>query len=343
MSIISSINICSMIEGSSMSVIKLRGTVASFRSVAITATIALIALFSAPEVAAQEVSPEEYEAFEAHVLRSGELLNQSEFEEAISELQAAREIIDHPRISIRVAQAYMDWSRCEKADEEFAQLLGREDIDDDTRTSISESRDALTDCVTLSPLRVRCNPPTATVRVRGVGVDEVLTCPISQDFPVGEYQLHVSAEGYHPGAFPAEVDPDDGSTTAVALAAAPEPVGPQDEPEAVAMMDYAGYAALGVGTAMVLGGAILDSRAGNRASEIAQARDAADWTRVDELEAAGSSARNTTLFLYIGGAAFITTGAILTFVDFDSTPDDDLGAGLRWQVSPTGVAAHFRW
>ena len=92
---------------------------------------------------------------------------------------------------------------------------------------------------------------------------------------------------------------------------------------------------------MVVGGGVLDYRAGSRAAEMAQARDERDGTRVDELESSAQSARMANIGLYAGGGLLIASGLVLFLIDFSG--DVGEGKNLSLRLSPGGIGASFSW
>ncbi len=300
---------------------------------------ALLMIFAVP--AAADISPEEFEAFERHVERSGTLLREGEFGAGIDELEQAIEIIDHPRIAMRIAQAYEDWGRCDRAGQEYQALLERDDIDDQMRAGISENVEGLGDCTEMAPLEIACEPEGAELRIEGDGFEQEGACPFFEEVAAGDYQVEIWAQGFESWSDQISVRPMEGASLEIRLE---EPMIVEELEDDVDGMHWSSpvsFGAMGVGVLMLAGGGILDYQAGSRAVQLAEARDDGDLARVDELESSAASARVANIGLYAGGALFLAGGLALYFLDF--SPSDDIDGGLSLGISPTGISATLNW
>lgn len=304
--------------------------------VAVVCTILACAAFltCATSAMAQDLSGEEMEAFESHVAKGGNLLQQEEYEPAIAELEQARELIDHPRLSIGVANAYLDWGRCARATEEYEILLERDDLDDDQRQQVTEAvEQARNECVEMAPLNIDCTPADAVLHIDGEPAD----CPFDDDVAAGQRSIEVTADGFETHTETIDVVPAEITETTIALA--PEEV----EPPPTDWVNIASYGAMGTGAAMLVGGGLLDYRAGSRSTEIAQAQQEGDFDRIHELEQSASTARTANAILYAGGLAFVAGGLVLQFVDFGSSDTGDDNAGFAVGLGPSGISTVFRF
>lgn len=274
----------------------------------------------------------EMEAFEAHLAQAASLLSEEEFEGAISELDQARAIIDHPRLAMRVADAYRDWGRCARAEEEYLALLERDDLGDEGQARVQGDLEGIAEsCVEHATLRIRCEPAGARLSIDG----QEMACPFDDDLVVGRRDIDVQAPGYEP--YSATVEIAAGEVTEVDVGLVAEVV----EPPPTDWISMAGYGAMGLGAALVVTGAVVDYRAGSRTDQVIEARQSADQSRLDELESQAGTARVATFILYGTGAVLVATGAVVTFGGLDFGVGDQ--ARFSAEVSLGGVSATLRW
>ena len=294
---------------------------------------------------ADEISPEDVRAFQAKVEESGALLREHQYGAAVEKLEQARAIVDHPRISLRLAQAYAEWQRCEQATLEYEQLTTRGDVDEDTLETIDEELQSLEQCVQHVHLSLRCSPPTAEVQAHGpdgriTGVD----CSFSEDRPVGEYRFRFSAPDHENLEHNRTLTGTDDVVIEVELQPAPSYAEVEPPPETARWPKVLSFGAMAAGVGLIAGGGIVDYRAGQRASQLADARDAGDIDQVRSLQSSASSARYANIALYGIGATFLLGGIAMMAWDFDAPSSDETASlSVELGLSPGGISTLVRW
>lgn len=312
--------------------------------IAFSAAFTVAVLMATPAIADQP-TPEQLEAFEAHVERGASLLDDEDYAAGIEELKVARQIVDHPRLAVRIAEAYADWGRCARAEEEFEVLAEREDIDDETRQAVADSLEGLDDCVAMASLSVECTPEDARLmlapREEAETDEKSVHCPFEGDIAARHWEVRAIAEGYEDAVESVAIEEGDAVELAMTLEETIEEIEPVDEDDT----DWAplvGYGAIGTGAALLVGGGILDRRAGDRATRLAAARDDGDQARIDDLESDARTARIANIALYAGGLTLIAGGVALQFVDLGSS-DDEVAPGFSLHVGPGSVTTRLQW
>lgn len=292
----------------------------------------LIALAIPLTATAQDLSPEQMEAFEQHIASGGKFMDEGRFKEAIDELSQARELIDHPRLSVGIAGAYLSLDRCSAAQREFQSLVERPDLSEElqerAQTGLAEARD---DCQEVAALRIDCQPAEVSLRLDG----QPISCPFEEDVLVGDHPVEASAQGFEDHASTITVVPEEVTEVRITL----DPV--EVEPPSGGWATYVSYGAMGAGALMLAGGGMLDYRAGARSTEIAQAQQQGDFDRIAELESSASTAKLTTAILYVSGVALLGGGIALQFIDLSSSDEDS--SGFAVDLSPGGISTTFRW
>lgn len=302
----------------------------------LTTTTAITAMalvfFTVTSVQAQDLPEEDLKIFERHLSEGGQSLDAGDYESAIDHLDQARELIDHPRLSVSIAGAYLAWQRCSNAEREYEQLLERDDIGDDQRGRVEQGlAEAREDCVETATLRVSCEPASTQLRIDGDSVD----CPFEGEVEAGEVGLTASADGFESHSETLILEPHEVMDTRVTLVAEEIEEPPSD------WVPMASYGAIGLGSVMLLSGGVVDYRAGSRSTEIAQAQNAGDQQRLQELESDASSARKLNAILYLGGLTFVGGGLALQFLDIGGSDND--AADFAFGLTPTGFATTLRW
>lgn len=285
--------------------------------------------------AAAQSSDEQIEEFESHLQRASELFDQQQYSEGIDELQSARGLFDHPRLTEEIGNAYRDWGRCARAEQSYRAVLDREDVDEQRRTGVRESLEGLEDCVELATLRVVCEPADATLSID----QQDAGCPYEEDIPVGTVGLRVEAPGFQPHRRSVEVEPETTNSVTVTL----ESVDRQwfTPPE---WFSYVGYGSLGLGGVLLVGGTISDYGAGTRVEDAERAARQGDVQRLERLSAEADAARVRTLALYVSGAVLSVAGAAILWVETPWESDDANGdVAWSWGVGPAGVTFGAEW
>ncbi len=299
-----------------------------------TTTIVAVVLtsFAFSDAKAQDLPAEDLETFEHHLSQGGQSLDTGDYETAIEHLDQARQLIDHPRLSVSIASAYLAWERCSQAESEFQALLQRDDIDDEQRHQARSGLDeARQDCAETATLRVRCEPASTELRIDG----EMVECPFEGEVEAGEVGINASADGFQTHSEVLIAKPHETVESSISLVTEEIDEPPSD------WLSLASYGALGLGSVMLLGGAVVDYRAGSRSTEIAQAQNEGNHERVLELESDASSARKLNAFLYLGGLTFVGGGLVLQLLDFGDSESGEPGFALG--LTPRGVSTSITW
>ena len=300
-----------------------------------------------PLALAQDLSPEEIARFQEHVRLGSELIEAEEFRLGIEQLLFARQMVDHPTISLSIARAYRDWGRCSAAQEEYSNLLERDQLSDDVRGAIARGLRRMPECQELAEVRVFCEPEEALLSIAG----EEHPCPAQLDLPLGEYTLNVSAEGYHSFAETIRFTPNDLLEIHAILTPIPrsaEPFRPElRTQEEIDYLAFAGIATAAVGAGLLVGGFVVDLGAANRTDEIAMAHSANDRALLQDLEDQARSARLTAGILYGSGLLLVGSGVALHFL-YPSLSSRDQAPGhatlrphIQW--GPTSVSTTWSW
>lgn len=305
-------------------------TSTTHRFVSAVVALAVAAVMAVPAVGGA-VEPEELEQFEQHVEKASSHIDAEDYEEGIEELEQAREIIDHPRVSETIADAYKDWGRCSLAEGEYADLMERDDVDAERLEQVEESAKRLEEeCVELAVLHIRCVPEAASLTVD----DQQKSCPFEGDVPVGELEVRADAEDHEPVVETVDVEANDRNEHAVELQPTPT----------VDWIGIGSWSAIGVGAGLLATGGLNDYWSGRRATRIADADRRGAQERVEYLEDRARTARITTVSLYLGGAVLVAAGTAAQFVDVEEVlfADDEV-PGVSLRFGPSKLTATFRW
>jgi hypothetical protein len=201
--------------------------------------------------------------------------------------------------------------------------------------------EGLADCTEVAPLEIACSPDGAAVQIEGEQFQSEASCPFSEDVAAGDYEIEISAEGYQPWSEQINVVPVDGARVEVELEEAMVVEELDHEVDGVHWSTPVSYGAIGAGVLMLAGGGFMDYRAGNRATQIAEARDEDDLARVEELEGAAGSARFANIGLYAGGGLLLVGGVALFLIDF--SPSEDVDGRVSLGLTPRGISATLTW
>lgn len=291
----------------------------------------------APSAAAQDVSEQQLETFERYVAEASELIDEGDYEAGIERFEQAREIIDHPRLSVAIADAYLQWNRCAQAEAQYERLLDRDDLGEQRREAVGAGlREARTDCTQMAILQIECAPDETTLRIQDADVTDA-ACPFEGDVPTGELEVEAEAADHVGVVETVAVDREGPNRHQFDLMHVDEASGPDWAPVAT-------WGTMGVGGALLVGGLISDYRTGNRIEEAAQARDDGDYQRLEQLESDADSARTRTALLYTGGGLLMAGGLALHLVGVDTLFGDEPDQGAATlEVGPGTVRTIVRW
>ena len=287
---------------------------------------------------AQDPTPEEIERFQGHLQQGGTLLEEERYHEAIAELEEARQIIDHPRIALSIAGAYGDWGRCEQALYEYETLQSRDELSDDISERLERGLSRIQECVPMGKLTILCEPQRAVLNIDG----QSSACPFEEERRVDDYQITVSLDGFQSHQETVSVSSHQETTLKIELQPEITPV-EDDAPSDMDWIAMAGFGAIGLGSAVLIGGGFSDLSSRNRTGEIAAAYGQGDGARLAQLESEADSARLRTAILYGAGGIFLATGIALQFIDLSTDDSSAPQAGLSLSVSPTAFATTWRW
>lgn len=312
-------------------------------------SLSLTVLLSSALAIAQDLAPEEMERFQGYVRQGSELIENREFREGLQQLQKARDMIDHPTISLSIARAYRDWGRCANAQEEYTNLLEREGLSDEIRAAIVRGLRLMPECQELAEVRISCDPEDVLLTLQS----QSYHCPLQEDLPVGEYLLSASAEGYEDFQKSFRLGPDDLlelDVVLIEIAQVPSaelPAVSSGEEDDRSLLRYAGLASAGVGLGLLAGGFIVDLGASSRTDEIAFASAENDRARLAELEEEAKSARLSAGLLYGSGLFFVGGGLAFHFL-YPSLFNQDKDRSQSYlrpslEFGPTSVQSTWRW
>ena len=278
-------------------------------------------------------SPEQMEAFKAHVKAGGQSLDSGDYRRAVSELEKARAIVDHPRIELSIAKAYEQWGRCEQAGRHYRRLLERDDVGQPMGAKVRRRLDDLDTCVQTGSLLVACTPSSATLRIDG----EPQWCGQTLDLTVGEKTLVLEADGYVSETETVRVEPAETVRERIELERQPQKAnGP------TSWRRYAGFGALGLSTALLAGGFFSDTSALQRSEDLLAAQRSGDVEQLAQLENEARRARTRTALLY--GFGVVAAGAGVTLLVLDQNASESAsGASLQLRLNGIGVDAEIRW
>lgn len=323
------------------------------------ASLMLIVLIATPAWAG--MSAEDMQLLETHLERGRDHLDEGNYESAIEDLDEARQIHDHPLISVNIAEAFRKLGRCSEAKIEYDALAERDDLDDESTEDFEAGRAQLDQCVEMTGLTIECIPEDAQIWLQTSEREAQFDCPYDKQTPVGEVQIKVVSETFEPKTFEISLTAGENKAVEIKLEAVAEDAdeaveedadeedesvdAPAEIEESVAdepsWPTVVGFGAIGVGAALIAGGGVVDYGSRSRAAELAEARDAADQERFDSLADTGDSRRLMAAIFYGSGLSLVAGGAILQFIDFSSTSSEEPTFSVG--AAPTGVTAIFQW
>ena len=306
--------------------------------------LAAVPLLPAP-AAAQDVSKEKLEKFEQHVATGAEQFKAGEYQAALEEFRAARQIVDHPKLSYKIGRTLQELGRCAEAQRAYERYLSYDKLSESDRQRGKSRLEELGECRPLGELELECTPSESTVSIE----ERSLECPVSIDLEAGTYEVEVSAPGFASRELTVEVKPEATTRRAVKLIGSGESA-EQVDSGGVDWVNVAKWSGIGVGGGLVLGGLAYDLSAISRNDEIADAREENNTERLRRLEDEARAAKTRTIVLYATGAALVAGGVTLLVLDqpqstskASNSPDRSDGpkAGLRVGLGHLG--AFVRW
>lgn len=290
-------------------------------------------------------SREEMTHFKQLVKEGSELRDSGNPWKALAKFEQAQKILDHPKLAFNIGKLHQQTGACDKAREEFRQVLARPRLDDALRVEVVAKLEESDQCKPHATLRITCVPTNTTLKVGSHN----LTCPLRSKIKPGKFQIVARADGYKKQAFGVDLAPGDllekqvklrkgagaqaandsqqgeQSPTPDDAAAKPAEPGP-----GTPWTTWASYGAMGVGGALLVGGVISDYTAQSRAEDFVAANNAGDRGRAASLKADADSAQTRTIVLYASGALLAAGGVALWAIESGS--ETDQGAQVRTEV-----------
>lgn len=302
----------------------------------VIAALVMVSLMS--NAAAQDVSEEQLEDFERYVAEASQLIDEGDFREGIDRFDRAREIIDHPRLSVAVADAYLEWNRCSQARDRYRQLLDRDDLGEERRDAVETGlAEATDDCTQMADLQIECSPTETTLRIEEAADGPELDCPFDGDVQTGDIEIKAEAPDHVATVETVHVDADGPNRHNIDLMHV-------DDDSDLDWAPVATWGTIGVGSALLAGGLVSDYRTGRRIEAAAEARDDGDYERLDELESDADSARTRTAVLYGTGGLLVATGVTLQLIGVDAIfGGDDETDTASLDVGPGSISTTWRW
>lgn len=294
----------------------------------IAALTVVLCSSTAATVSAQDLSREEIQEFQRLSAEGAELYAAKDFEGSIARLQQAQEIYAHPDLQYNIGRAQLQLERCRAARATFDAYLQRDGLSEEATAAAQEQLELATTCKEDGTVVLACTDG-AIVSLDG----ESVACGEPIVRKEGVYSLSATAPEYEQYSTNVTIEP--GGSTEVQVELVRETVeAPAPQPAAPTWQRPVGYAAVGTGGALILGGLILDASSSGRADKLAEAADPAE---VDRLSRGAKTARAVTLTMYIGGVVAAGTGAVLLL----TAPSNDVQAAVL--VRPSGLAFRLDW
>lgn len=311
------------------------------RVVQFATLLAFVSLLSLPgEAVAADYTEEQLETFKSNLAEGTKAYNQEKFETALNKYKAARNAIDEPRITYRIALTQEKLGRCADARRAYATFIEKSEADSGLQTQRQSARDKLESlrqqCPPRGTLSVTCTPDDTTVSVG----DSSKACPAEFDLSVGTHQVTAQAEGHE--SVSGSVDIQQGETTdqKVVLEPTPSATKPTERP---AWRTYGPWVTMATGAVLLGGGVITDASAVSRGNKLDSARADNDAQRIRQLRNEAQAARTRTWVFYGTGLAVAAGGAIWYVVDRPAPEQRQQSATIRPTIGPTNLGLHIRW
>ena len=287
----------------------------------------------APATAAADLTPEEMQRLEEHISTAAQATDAGNYQRAVEEWGAAAEMVEHPRIHLRLADAHVHLDQCSAAQEIHERVGRMNDLSDEVRQELRELGSRLEECSEFGEIYFQCTPSELTLEVDG----QPWSCSQWEELEPGTYRARASHRGYETMTLEIRVDGGERQEREVELNEDPT----FDDGSGGTLL-YAGIGTSALGGMLLGVGAFRDSRTSARADEMLAARDAGDTARMNELRDEANSAQRTTLLTYGVGALALGAGAgmlIYTLLLSDDDEDPRLGLG----VTGSGVEFQVRF
>lgn len=289
--------------------------------------LSLTLLFWASPATAQDLSEAEIKAYQDAATAAAEAYSEDRFRDAVTHLQDARRIYDHPDLTYNLGRSYQQMGWCDRARRQYADYQSRSEISSEDQAKVKEQIELLTSCKESRQLALTCSPSNVNISV-SPQPSEAPECGSTVTIMPGRYTLTASRSGFIDSVQTLSVTPES-DDFAVDITLDARPMNDIEPPEPTDSGDWrpiAGWSMLGAGGLMLGTGFILDATSPS-AEEVATSGSDPD------------SRKSLILGLYVGGAAVAAVGGgILVWHLLDS--EDDSVA-----ISPTtnGIIVHGRF
>lgn len=307
----------------------------------IAALLFIVFSLSTSTASAQDLTPEEIEAYRSAAGAAAEAYGVGEYSEAVQKLIAAREIYDHPDLTYNLGRSYQNMGWCARARDQFQKYVKRDDVGKKDRQKVAEQLATLSTCTESRQLTIHCEPSELEVEL-SPAVDEPAACGKTITITPGRYTLSARGEGYVDEmktlSVTAESDDFD-LTLAPELEESAEPVVYEEAPPADDgdWRPITGWSMVGAGGLMFVTALILDATS-SRTDDL---ESAGTTTAIEDIESEASSRKGLIIGLYVGGAVVAAGGAgILTWYMLDQGDSD---AELALSAASNGVVLHGKF
>ena len=309
------------------------------------AWLALTLSMSVPSISRGQglLTEAEGRQLEEHLSNGAKAYKANRFGEAIEHYQAAQTLKDDPQIQYAIARSYQQMSDCERATELYNALILR----DDTPNALADkAKSRLTNiehvCVSKGTLSVICSEQHATLKLG----DQQYSCPLKTTLEVGAYSLTATTPQGWIGEKKVEIEAGKETVVEIKLVAPVKTVVRRDsrnsskKDESPNTMRLVSYGVMALGSGLLVGGFVSDSRASGRTEDLARAIRKEDTATIEELEQDSASAKRRTVALYGVGAGVLVTGLVLRLIA--PSESSSLDEGVLLDVSHHGVTLQTR-
>ncbi len=292
-------------------------TTSSLFTIALFSLLLLFSATAAIPAYAQDLSDEELQQFEDHVRQATAAMDRGDYRGAISGWESAMELVDHPRIRIQLAMAHAKYEDCAPAHEVASNLPDHDQLDEEVQRDHQRLEALLEECPDTGEVYFECTPAELTIEVD----DGDVPCGEWVELPEGDHAVSASQPGFESDSYRITVAAGQRTREPVTLESAAA-----DATSNRALYAGMGTTALGV---VFMGFAVgQEFGAAGRAEEMMQARDDADYARMEDLrDDAASSARRATVG-YVVGTTFIAAGSLVMWYASTGSDDTDTSAAI---------------
>lgn len=305
---------------------------------------ALASALIAPTAAhADKPSAEQMRVFKQKVKEGSKYRDEGEYWRALESFEAARTILDHPKLVFSIGKLREKTGACTEARRIYADVLARPKLDDEVRVEVADQLRASDSCTPRATLEVTCSPEETQLQWGG----EAVACATRQDVALGRGPLVASAPGYQEQRVDIPMQAGELVETSVSLEAAPvqPPVARAEVATSSSWMTYTAWGLMGTGAALAVGGLASDYTAQARSEEFVAANRAGDRELAQQLQSEAESAELRTVLLYSAGGALLAGGVVLWTLSGEDSEEE--GASVRaevgWVQGGASVRGVWHW